>query len=201
MDPKLKLELIQRAQKELVSNPQDFMHEISHHCRVVMLMKELLIAEKLQDSVDLDLLEVICWWHDVKVRNIEYPEDQRVVQTTARYLASLLPEGLRDKAYDSMTNHEFGSAPNYIEGKVLQDVDKLEILSEARVDLVVDNIKAKVADRGKILQTLQSIKTEWLPKMPERYHFNFSKNYHNSRVSSFLNYLAAAEELIKNLRD
>lgn len=199
METKLKLELITQAQQHLVNNPQDPMHDITHHYRVVQIAKQLIAAEQLGDQVDSDLVEVICWWHDVKVPEIDYPADKRVVAVTAEYLSSLLPAELKEKGKDSIANHEFGSQPNFTEGKILQDADKLEILSEARVDLTVDNIKAGNLDKQKMLQTLTSIKTDWLPQMVERYHFEFSKKYHQDKLPSFLKYLEVAEQEITNL--
>lgn len=199
MNIKLKLELIKQAQQQLVNNPQDSMHEITHHYRVVSLAKQLVHTENMKDKIDMDLLEVVCWWHDVKVQGIEYPANVRVVKVTAEYLSNLLPEDLRQKAFDSIAEHEFGSTPSYLEGKILQDADKLEILSEARVDLVVDSIAAGILDKDKMLKTLDNLRTEWLPNMQARYHFEFSKRYHEKNLSGFTEYLTKTEEIIKKL--
>lgn len=198
MDTKLKLELIQKAQRELVGNPQDPMHEITHHYRVVQLAKQLIVAENLLQVVDVDLVEVVCWWHDVKVSGIEYPEGQRVVETTAKHLRELVPADLGEVVFDAVVNHEFGSFPSSMVGKILQDADKLEILSPARVDLVIDYIKAGVLDSDKMLQTLQNVRDEWLPNMPTRYNFGFSKKYHTDSLGKFSAYLDQAEKLIRS---
>lgn len=197
MDPLLKIKLISQAKEYLVQNPQDPMHDLAHHQRVVNLALNIIAEERLEGTVDKDLVEVICWWHDVKVPGVEYPADVRVVEITANFLVELVPEDLKHKVHDSIINHEFGSTPQYLEGQILQDADKLEILSEPRVDTVIENVTKGVLDKPKMLETLNSIRTDWLPKMPERYHFNYSRNYHEKTLPGFLDYLQKAEEQLR----
>lgn len=196
MDIKLKLQLISQAQKLLIDNPQDPMHGITHHYRVVQLAKQIVKAEQLQ--LDENLLEVACWWHDVHVPEAEQKDGERIVAATARFLQNLLPEELQKVGYDAVANHEFGSTPETLEGKVLQDADKLELLSEPRVDETVDNILAGNLDKQKMLRTLEDLKRDWFPRMLDRYNFKFSKEYHQQKFPGFLGYLEGARLKIEN---
>ncbi|MCA9378936.1 hypothetical protein KC640_00770 [Candidatus Dojkabacteria bacterium] len=192
----MKLQLISQAQKLLIDNPQDPMHGITHHYRVVGLAKQIVEAEQLH--LDKNLLEVVCWWHDVHVPEAEQKDGERIVAATARFLQNLLPGELQKVGYDAVANHEFGSTPETLVGKVLQDADKLEILSEPRVDEAVDNVLAGNLDAQKMLQTLDDLKTGWLPKMLDRYHFKFSKEYHQQKLPGFLGYLDSVRLKIEN---
>ncbi|MBL8014576.1 MAG: hypothetical protein JNK26_00085 [Candidatus Doudnabacteria bacterium] len=197
MDTSLKIKLITQAQEYLVANPQDPMHEITHHYRTVNLAKMILQSGELSVKVDPDLVEVICWWHDVKIPGVDYPKGKKVVDVTAEYLRELVPSDLKDIVYDSIVNHEFGSTPKYTEGMVLQDADKLEILSEPRVDVVMDHVRAGLIDRNRILTTLSGVRNDWLPKMLDRYHFKTSRDYHQKHLPTFLRYLDSAESELR----
>lgn len=183
MVAKLKLELIQEAQKYLLDHPQDYAHEITHHYRTWLIAKE--IVDSLKEPVDKDLLEVICWWHDVEIPGFGHADD-RIVKNTAEYVAHKLPDDLVDVVRNSIANHEFGSTPKYIEGQISQDADKLEILSEERLRILEEAVNAGLYDKNKFIQILKMVLHEWLPVMPERYHFEFSKSLHNGKINNVI---------------
>ncbi len=175
MDKKLKTTLIKQAQENLVNNPKDCMHEITHHYRTFLLAKE--IANNITEQVDSDLLELFCWWHDVRIPDLPYG-DYRVAKVVSEYLAKLLPAKYQANTLDSIENHEFGSKPSFTEGKILQDADKLEVLSEERIRIALDAVEAGLLDKHELLASFNNVVTNWLPKMPERYNFEYSKNKH-----------------------
>jgi len=177
----MKLELIKQAQKYLVESPQDYLHDITHHHRVVLIAREILrnIAEK--DTINGDLVDVLCWWHDVKIPDLDYGE-KRVAWVIADYLAGLVFEEERELVRDSIKNHEFGSQPNFLEGKVLQDADKLEFLSEERLQNALDALDAGLMKQEEAKLAASNLK-KFLPKLPDLYNFSWSKEEHNRRLS------------------
>lgn len=175
MDKKLKIELIKKAQHYLVTAPQDYLHDITHHYRTVLLAKE--ISANISQELDLDLLEILCWWHDVRIPDLVYGEF-RVAKVVGEYLSKLVPEEYKSNVLDSIENHEFGSNPSFIEGKILQDADKLETLSVERITLGIDAVEAGFFDKEKVLGRFNEFIQTWVPKMPERYNFEYSKKKH-----------------------
>jgi hypothetical protein len=175
MDKNLKIDLIKQAQNHLINNPQDYLHEITHHYRTVLLAKD--ITNNIEGSLDSDLLEVLCWWHDVKVPNLNYG-DNRIAKVVSEYLGGLLPNEYKNNVLDSIENHEFGSKPTFMEGKVLQDADKLEILSPERIRIGIDAVEAGLLDKDSVLGKFNEVIQNWIPKMPERYNFTYSKEQH-----------------------
>ncbi|MEX1061545.1 MAG: hypothetical protein WEC39_00290, partial [Patescibacteria group bacterium] len=91
MDKVTKLKLIKQAQQYLVSNPQDYLHDITHHYRVVLIAHEILQNIPEKDSINTDIVDVLCWWHDVQVPDLAYGE-RRVAQVVAEHLAGLVSE-------------------------------------------------------------------------------------------------------------
>lgn len=175
MDKKLKTDFIRQAQTHLINNPQDYLHEITHHYRTFLLARGIL--NNIPESSDNDLVEILCWWHDVKVPDLEYG-NKRVAKIVSEYLAELLPNEYRDNVLDSIENHEFGSKPNFVEGKVLQDADKLEILSPERIRIGIDAVESGLLDKNYVLSKFNNVIENWIPKMPERYNFEYSKKKH-----------------------
>ena len=175
MNKKLKITLIKEAQRNLIENPQDSFHDITHHYRTVLLAKK--IVENVGVNCDLDLLEIFCWWHDVKVPGLNY-EDKRVAEVVGEYLATKLPDKYKGNASDSIKNHEFGLQPKFTEGKILQDADKLEILSPERISMAIEAFEAEIENKEKNLGKYFQVVEDWLPKMPDKYNFEYSRQKH-----------------------
>lgn len=196
MNKAIKIKLRQEAQKRLVDNPQDPLHDITHHYRVWLLAQDLIKEERLEKDIDLDTLELVCWWHDVHVIEEEMSKEERIVDATSRYVLNNFPDEIKDESSLAIKNHEFGSNPKSTIGKILQDVDKLEILSEQRVNNALEALEAGSLDKKYLLNLLKSIRKDWLPKMPERYHFEFSKKFHDNNLNGFLVVLKNTEDMI-----
>lgn len=179
MNKKLLLNLIKKAQVNLVEYPQNYAHEITHHYRTWLNAKEIMLD--VYEPFNVDLVELICWWHDVKVPNLDY-NNKNIAQVTAEYLAKKVSDEDKDIVYDSIKNHEFLSSPQYIEGKILQDADKLEILSAERFRKVIDAIKCGLMDKDSFYKASVNIYNEWLPKMPKMYNFDISREMHAARL-------------------
>ena len=183
MEKKLKLDLIREAQKHLTNNQRDWAHDVTHHYRTVQLARK--IARNSLAEVDNDLLEVVCWWHDVILPNSP-DHHSEAAEYTAHYLAKHFEGAPKKKVVDAITNHEFGNKPNSTEGQILQDADKLEVLSSERLRIAVESIEAGYYDREKAIRDMELIKDKWLDKMPGRYHFDYSRKLHQRRLKKVL---------------
>lgn len=179
MNKRLKFELIKEAQRLLVNNPQDYAHDITHHSRVWLLAKE--IVSNINEKVDLDILELICWWHDVDSNTGS--KDKKIVENTAEYVSSKIDGKEKEIVSDSILFHEFGKKPRYIEGKILQDADKLEILSEERLRILKEAVDLNLYDKSKFKDIIKDVIEIWLPVMPERYNFDYSRKLHFKRLA------------------
>ncbi|HMO78217.1 MAG TPA: hypothetical protein PKA42_01560 [Candidatus Paceibacterota bacterium] len=183
MDKELTKKLISEAQKYLEEKPQDLFHDFLHHARVWKLAQQLVTNEQL-DSVDTDILELICWWHDVEVPDIEHSDKIRVAARTARYLSDKVSLEYREIVFDSVKNHEFGLMPRYLEGKILQDADKLEVLSLIRANNALPMVESGRVSKDEMLSIHEMVVNKWLPIMPDLYHFDFSRKFHAKHVSA-----------------
>lgn len=170
--------LIKEAQTNLVSNPQNYAHEITHHYRTLLNAKEIISG--ITESFDMDLIELVCWWHDVQIPGLDY-KDKRIAHVIAEYLSNKVGQQHKDIVLDSIKNHEFSSTPKYIEGKILQDADKLEILSDERFRIATDSIKAGLMSKDYFYNKVVEIYNTWIPKMPGMYNFDISRKIHETR--------------------
>jgi HD superfamily phosphodiesterase len=177
--------LITEAQEYLTAAPQDSLHDYSHHERVLNLAKMIVADEKLEKDINTDILNLICWWHDVQVPSILHNPDQRIAQETAQYVSERVPKEIQEVIFDSIKEHEFGLKPQFLEGKVLQDADKLEVLSTERLATVLDMVASGERQTDEMLKLHKMVTDDWLPIMPSRYHFTASVTYHKLHVSEF----------------
>ncbi len=179
MNKQLLLTLIKEAQTNEVNNPQNYAHEITHHYRTWLNAKEIIAAIK--EPFDVDIVELICWWHDVQIIGLDYT-DKRICHVIADYLAFKVSNESKEIVLDSIKNHEFGSTPNYLEGKILQDAAKLEILSDERFRIAIDAIKAGLMSKDYFYNAAVEVYKNWLPKMPSMYNFDISREIHEKRL-------------------
>lgn len=182
MDFNLKRKLIQEAQNHLINQPQDLLHEVTHHYRTWEIAQE--VGLSITEKFNWDVLEVICWWHDVQLPECEIPKGKRIVNVTATYLKEKVDQKVRDVVFDSITNHEYGSKPNYIEGKILQDADKLDLLSPERIRLGIEAVENGLYSRKKAIEVFEMITEEWIPNLPNTFHFKESNNLYLKQLSS-----------------
>jgi len=188
--------LIEEAQSFLVNNPQDSLHDLEHSRRVWENAKKIVEEEKI-NALDMEVLEVICMWHDVyNPTLINKSTEERIAETTAKYVSNKVEEKFKDIVLDSIKNHEFGSTPKYIEGKILQDADKLDILSKKRIKIGLDSVKAGKLSKEKFISILTSVRTYWIPNMEDKYHFEYSKSYHRDSYKEILKFI---DEVLKEL--
>lgn len=182
--------LIEEAKKFLEQNPQDSAHDLEHAMRVWDNAKTIVNKEDLQD-VNIDVLEIICYWHDVHNPNLDDENDsRRIAEITAEYISEKFNDPERTVIFDSIRNHEFGSKPKYLEGKILQDADKLEVLSRKRGSKIFDSIKGDKKEEERILKFLKAFRDEWIPNLYDRFHFQYSKNFYTENIDDIKEYIA-----------
>ena len=181
--------LVCEAQEYLSTNPQDSFHEIEHHRRTWENSLKIIEKEKITD-IDLEVLETICWWRDVCITSSDMPSSgKRISELTAEYISENFEEEQKEKVYDSIKNHEFGSNPKYPEGKILQDADKLDFFSKERVEIALKDLQKGRISKQNFVQTLKSAKDILIPHMRERFNFEYAKLCYDQNASSFILYL------------
>ena len=182
--------LISEAKLLLRKNPRDNIHGIDHHHRVFENTQT--ISKSLDTAIDKDVLKVSAYWHDLMV----YPESinlgsKGLLKQTLDYLKNLMeknnyPKDFQKNVYKAIKQHNFfTSRQSSIEGKILFDADKLDVLHEKRYRKIVENIKSKKLSQFQIKAYTKASKI-WLSNMRSRYHFEVSRQIHDQRVKSLL---------------
>ena len=134
MDKKEKA--IDRA-KQLIEEMSDVAHPVSHMKQVLKYSKEIAASEK---DVDMDILEVAIWWHDVGRLHVDEGHAKKSAEMAKAELNKLdFDKVIIDKVYDAVINHNSSGVPECIEGKILRDADKLDFLNTSRWQNVVDH--------------------------------------------------------------
>lgn len=126
-------QILDLARTHLYDSPYDVAHDLAHHLEV--LRNALQLAHELSDEeLDFDVLRIAALWHDIPVPGSVEKNSER----TAEYLEQKMHEigfhkDFIKKVYDAVSRHSFGQQPTTIEGKVLYDADKLELLNLQRL--------------------------------------------------------------------
>ena len=118
--------IVLEAQKQLILNPIDLAHDITHHYRVYEQSLKINLKEKL--NADQDLLIVCSWYHDLGGRRGEDTD----------LLRDLLSKHTNDvnfisKVIKIIREHSFGETQSNLESKILFDADKLEYVNSYRL--------------------------------------------------------------------
>jgi len=189
MNKSKKKELIKEAKYYLTNTPRNLLHGLDHAKRVWKNALTIISEEKIS-NIDLDILEILCYWHDVYIPELEESSDYSKITTlTAQYLAKKFPKNQQEKIFDSINNHEFGSKPNFLEGKVLQDADKLDVITKIRFNEAIKAIKTGDETKEGILKIMKLVKNKWLPIFSDKLHFQYSKDYFKSIVNDYAEFL------------
>ena len=134
MTPKQKYFLVKKARAELSENPYDIGHELTHHYKVWDNCLHIWLAEDLVD-VDLNLLEVAAWWHDVDRATDDHPR-------LLKYVNELdVDEDEIEKLLVIINAHSLQDEHSAAaEGRVLFDADKVESINPTRWYMVNDAV-------------------------------------------------------------
>lgn len=162
----------------LLSQPRDILHDLSRHDLVWSNCEKIVEYEKLGEKINPDLLMISVYWHDVVINSSNVVSTDNVKDVVS-HLEHRMPKlGFNYDEIHTVTeailHHEFGDQPTNIYGLVLQDADKLEVLSKERWNSAVKVYKEGKFDkekfRGYVVTGLK-----WIPKLVDTFHFETSK--------------------------
>jgi hypothetical protein len=185
---------VNEARKKLGERSRDAGHDLKHH-QTVWENAHLIVKEENLD-VDLGLLKVACFWHDVVLKNGASSKDN--ILEVAEYLKEYLPGiGFKQRDVETIVEtiryHEFGSSPVNIEGKVLQDADKMDVASFERGVRTYESYKEGKMTREEIVNRGETF-LNWVPQLLSSFHFPISRKITAERLCRFLK-----DETTKNI--
>ena len=169
----------------------DPFHDLSHSKRVVGNATK--IAKSL-DYRDLDFLRVCIYWHDVaRTQSIDPHEEPGAAMARDDLLARGASPKTANLAYEAIRFHKSTASPLTVEGKIVRDADKLDIISVARWE---NSVKAgKLADFAR--ERKKSM--ENLKRYPDALSYNYSKKLYRSRFSKFWAYHESIKDQIPDI--
>lgn len=177
---------IDKAKEWLGKNPRDQDHDLAHHEAVWKNCQLILEHEEIE--LDKKLLKVACYWHDVMVGE-EKSVSRSIVDETCEYLSNLLDElGYSEREISvvalTVRHHEFRDRPRTIEGLVLQDADKLDVLSPARWKRFLDAYNSGKITRDKFESYIRTF-FEWVPILSATFHYGYSRARADRAIDEF----------------
>jgi HD superfamily phosphodiesterase len=160
--------LIQRAQQYLTESPFDAGYDLDHHQRVVNNC--LIIVEKEGLELDLEVLVVAAWWHDIERKDLE--RNNQLLRSAAEDAG--IDVAIAEKGIHILNSHSFGNSQEDLEAQVLFDADKIEYVSAPRIRRVLAAV-----ERGEMTDAVwEKYKValgERIPHVPGMLHFEASK--------------------------
>lgn len=161
--------IILEAQKQLILEPIDLAHDVTHHYRVYEWSLKTNSDEKL--DADEDLLAVSAWYHDLGGRTGE----------NAKLIRGLISRHTDDKSFIDkivkiIQEHSFGKTQYSLESKILFDADKLEYVNPFRLLWFLRTYRDGFLSENKYKQ----YKKEWeerISKVGQALHFRISRKH------------------------
>jgi hypothetical protein len=180
-----KIELAIREAKKYLEHPRDATHDLGHHEAVWKNCKDIISKEKL--NVNSGLLKVATFWHDVVLEK-EGKVSSDNVKEVVEYLKTFLPGLGFDNSetkiiLDTVLHHEFRDTPVGVEGMVLQDADKLEVLSKDRWERTLDAYESGKMSKEKYVSYLKT-GLLWFSILESTFHYRYSKRIVHESISS-----------------
>ena len=142
------------------------------------------------------------FWHDVIMGEKAQDKSLGDVLKVVNYLEKFLPKIGFDKQevktiIDAVRFHEFGAKPVNLEGLILQDADKLDVLSKERWKRAVEDYRGGRMSREKITSYIKT-GLKWLPIIESTFHFKFSRKVAKEEIKSVYEFLTN-QKIIKDL--
>jgi HD superfamily phosphodiesterase len=182
--------VLSQAKEFLGKQSYDAAHDLSHHENVWRTAQE--IVENIHFDGDIDLLHIACMWHDLLTK--PYPEEVRkdhkkVTGETAEYVKNFMikngfSESEAQTVFLAVKYHEFDDHPRNIEGQVLFDADKLDVLSTERVRRFVQSDKAGKVPMWKVKSYTVGAEI-FLKQMRRKFQLDYSKKLFDQKIKSF----------------
>lgn len=131
-------------------------------------------------DVNLDVLEIACWWHDVG-RSVNNENHEKISANMAKKELEKIGYDTKfsQKVYDAIVNHAMNANPKTIEGKILKDADKLDYMPLWRWKAAIDNKEIEGIEA--------SIKN--LPKIRTRLFFDASKEIFDNLYTELMDFI------------
>lgn len=176
---------VKQAKEQINKHPQDPAHDLAHHERVWKNCK--MIEEKEGINVEMGLLKVACFWHDVSLKG-GWSKDN--VRTTSEYLLKYLPDrGFSkretDKIVSTVRHHEFLDTPKTVECMVLQDADKIDVPSLDRITLTYNMyLEGKMNEED--IKKYFTTGLKWLPILPSTMYFVTSREFVEEKINEIV---------------
>ncbi|HYD35743.1 MAG TPA: HD domain-containing protein [Vitreimonas sp.] len=118
--------VINTAKTKLLEKPFDIAHDIFHHYKVWENILIIMLQEGL--NLDVDKLEIACWWHDYERGSTEH----KILTSTM--VGAGYPEDYIEAVKQLINTHSFHDQhSDDDEAKVLFDADKLEYVNMGRL--------------------------------------------------------------------
>jgi putative nucleotidyltransferase with HDIG domain len=163
--------------KEIISKIKDSAHNYSHFKSVIKFA--IKITKEYKD-VDVDLIKVASWWHDVG-RLYSKNHEKLSAEMAYKSLKKLNVETvICQKVYDAIIFHKWSMQPQTIEGKIIRDADKLDFISVIRWESCLNNNN---------IEALQDL-SKLLPKLKnELLYLNISKKIYDKQIIKFKKFI------------
>lgn len=178
-------EVIDRARFLLKSQIYDAGHDINHHERVWKLAED--ITRNINDPVDMGILKISCFWHDVLIKEYSAPQKKHrlITYDTAQYLKDFMvkinfSKYDSQKAYLAVKHHELNDKPANIEGKVLFDADKLDAFNKRRSEWYAKTRQGR-SWRVKVFLLKSGLFRMYVKK---KFHYEYSRKIFEEKVKS-----------------
>lgn len=197
---KNKYEIAVKEAKKYLKNPRDITHDLMHHKAVWDNCKKIIDKENL--TVNNKLVKVCAFWHDVIIG--DKPQDRSLddVLKAVSYLENFLPKkGFNEQEtrtiIEAVKYHEFKDKPVNVEGLILQDADKLDVLSKERWERTVKNYRSGKMSKEKITSYIKT-GLKWLPIIESTFHFKASRKIAKKEIKNVYGFLTD-QKIIKDL--
>ncbi|MFT4303672.1 MAG: HD domain-containing protein [Candidatus Woesearchaeota archaeon] len=170
--------------KTYIHKIEDVSHNIVHVKSVVDYA--IIIAESYPE-VDLNLIEVAAWWHDVGRVSGNQGHEQRSAEIARDFLKQLGVElEICNQVYDAIVFHKWSMKPVTLEGEIIRDADKLDFISISRWKACLDaNILGPLKELSLLLPRLRN----------ELLHLDISKKVYDSKIIEFKNFIKTVETI------
>jgi hypothetical protein len=186
--------LITQAITHLKTHPFDAAHDLAHHKRVWQNAQK--IAKHLSHQtpsikINLNALKLACFWHDVVIKTKdELNPAGKNVSETADYLRKQMQslnydKGFIDTVYLAVRYHQYDDTPVNLEGQILWDADKLDVVHHARWFGAHQAVEKGTLDPF-YAQAMVETGARWIKVLPQKFHFPISAKLFHQELSQTL---------------
>jgi hypothetical protein len=175
-----RIKLVEDARKRLQENPFDSVHNESHHESVWINCQKIVKAECL--DVDMSVLEVAAWWHDVQR---DAKDETELLRSKFRDLR--VPKQFQGMVIAAIASHSFGKQQETVESVILYDADKLEYLSVSRVRLLLGDFSNGKMSQDRFDYYIKAWKKR-IKGVRKQLHYKYSRELFEQRLPDFLRF-------------